>query len=191
MSLTTTVWCNCYHQQVFLTLCYGWHLPSLSLESTSHPSPKEENEKPTSPASATPVEPEAKSSDAPQGDKEAAFNFTDMLSTSKPTSSTTSDHALSSCTYSRLYRHVTLVGGLRAGIFTRLAENTDMDECARKCCARRSCDAAIHMRATCFGLQCSSSKLCSTRPSRLKNFSLHIMYMYRGESNGESRINVL
>ena len=174
---------NYGHRQFFLTL----YLECLPPESTSRPSTKKENENLASPADDTPVEPNAKSLDAPQGDKEPAFNLIGMLSTKKPTLNTTPEPPLSSCNYGRLYHHVTLVGGLRAGVFTRLAENTDMDECAWKCCARRSCDAAILMRSTCFGLQCSSSELCSTRPSRLKNFSLHIMYIYRGETNGKSR----
>ena len=118
-------------------------------------------------------------------DNEPANNLIDILSTKKPASSVTSKPAVSRCTHSRLYRHVTLIGGLRAGNFTRLAEHVDMDKCAQKCCAQRSCNVAILMREACFGLRCSSPELCSTRPARLRGFSLKIMYMYREDSKGK------
>lgn len=107
-----------------------------------------------------------------------------MLLTTKSPPSTTSEPAKSSCTHSKLYRHVTLVGGLRAGNFTRLAEFTDMADCAQRCCDVRSCDVAILMGDTCFALQCSTAELCSARPARLKNFSLKMIYMYKKVSGG-------
>ena len=117
-------------------------------------------------------------------DNDAALNLMNMLLTTTPPPSTTSEPAMSRCTQSKLYRHVTLVGGLRAGNFTRLAEFTDMDDCVKRCCAERPCDVAILMRDTCFGLHCSTPELCSARPARLKNFSLKMVYMYREDSKG-------
>ena len=124
-------------------------------------------------------------------DKDSALNLMNLLSTTKPTSTTTSAPAMSSCTHSKLYRHVTLVGGLRAGNFTRMAEFTNMDECTRRCCAERSCDVAILMRGSCFGLQCSSPELCNAKPARLKNFSLKMIYMYREESKGMFELGIM
>ena len=107
-----------------------------------------------------------------------------MLLTTKAPPSTTSEPAKSSCNHSKLYRHVTLVGGLRAGNFTRLGEFTDMADCAQRCCDVKSCDVAILMGDACFALQCSTAELCSTRPARLRNFSLKMIYMYRKVSGG-------
>ena len=89
------------------------------------------------------------------------------------------------CGYSRVHRHVTLKGGLRAGKVTRVADFSTMDECAQKCCGIVSCDAALLMKRTCFALHCASEKLCETRPSRLKNFSLMVQFVKRPSSRGE------
>ena len=113
-----------------------------------------------------------------------------MLLTTKAPPSTTSEPARSTCTHSKLYHHVTLVGGLRAGNFTRLAEFTDMADCARRCCDVRTCDVAILMGDTCFALECSAAELCSVRPARLKNFSLKMIYMYRKVFKGMLNRNI-
>ncbi|XP_068704874.1 uncharacterized protein [Montipora foliosa] len=112
-------------------------------------------------------------------DNDEALKLMNMLFSTTPTPSTTPTHAKSSCTYSKLYHHVSLVGGLQAGNFSRLVQFSNMAECVRRCCAQRSCDVAILMRDTCFALQCKTPELCSARPARLKNFSLQIVYMYR------------
>ena len=83
------------------------------------------------------------------------------------------------CGHSKLYSHVTLKGGLTAGDFRRLAEFSTMKECARKCCASPTCDVAIMMKDTCFELHCHSRELCETRPARLRNFNLVMMYIHR------------
>lgn len=162
-------------------MCY------LLLESTPRPSTGEETQELTSLSeNNVHVDPEADSKEFynSEDDNEPANNFIEILSPKKPTLGITSEPAVSRCTHSRLYRHVTLIGGLRAGNFTRLAEHTDMDECARTCCAQRSCNLAILMKDACFGLHCSSPELCSTRPARLRGFSLKIMYIYREDSKG-------
>ena len=117
-------------------------------------------------------------------DQGSASNLMKLLVTTKPTPSTTFQPTMPSCTHSKLYRHVTLVGGLRAGNFTRMVELTNMNECVRRCCSERSCDVAILLRDTCFALQCSSPELCSARPSRLRNFSLKMIYMYKKNGKG-------
>ena len=117
-------------------------------------------------------------------DNDEALKLMNMLFSTTPTPSTTPTHAKSSCTYSKLYHHVSLVGGLQAGNFSRLAQFSNMAECVRGCCAQRSCDVAILMRDTCFALQCKTPELCSARPARLKNFSLQIVYIYRKGTEG-------
>ena len=164
---------------------FARYLYFLFPESTPNPSTEEEaQEVPTLSESNVHVKPDADSKVyyTSEDDNESADNLVDFLSPKNPTSSLTSEPEVSRCTHSRLYRHVTLIGGLRAGNFTRLAEHADMDECARKCCAQRSCNLAILMRDACFGLHCSSPELCSTRPARLRGFSLKIMYIYREDS---------
>lgn len=167
---------------IMLTTKFG----ILSLESNPRPTLAEETEKLLTPSESnvdTESDGDAKAFYAKQ-DKAAVLSLMDILSSTKPTPSTTSEPAKTSCTRSKLYRHVTVVGGLQAGNFTRLVEFTDMDDCAQRCCAERSCDVAILMRNTCFGLQCSSPELCSARPSQLRNFSMKMIYMYREKSKG-------
>lgn len=168
-------------------LVFNRYLYLLFPESTPRPSAAEETQElPNLSENNVHVEPDADSKTfyTSEDDKESANNLIDLLSPKNPTSSITSEPAVSRCTHSRLYHHVTLIGGLRAGNFSRLAEHVDMDECTRKCCAQRSCNLAILMRDTCFGLHCSSPELCSTRPARLRGFSLKIMYIYREDSKG-------
>ena len=167
-------------------LVFARYLHFLFPESTPRPSTPEETQELPSLSENFRVEPHADSKYfyASEEDKEPANNMIDLLSPKDPTSSVASEPAVSRCTHSRLYRHVTLIGGLRAGNFTRLAEHVDMEDCAQQCCAQRSCSLAILMRDTCFGLHCSSPELCSTRPARLRGFSLKIMYIYREDSKG-------
>ncbi|XP_015756852.1 PREDICTED: uncharacterized protein LOC107336293, partial [Acropora digitifera] len=118
-------------------------------------------------------------------DNEEALKLINLLFSTKPTPSTTTTPTKPNCTSSKLYRRVSLVGGLRAGNFSRLAQSVGMSECVRRCCDQRSCDVAILMRGTCFALHCASPELCSARPARLKNFSLQIMYMYRAATTAQ------
>lgn len=129
--------------------------------------------------------------DADDDNEDEAFNFMNMLLTTTPAPRITSKPTKSSCVHSKRYRHVTLVGGLQAGNFSRLAEFTNMAECAQRCCAEKSCDVAILMRDTCFALRCSSPELCSARPAQLKNFSLEMIYMYRKGSEGVFGVHLL
>jgi len=166
---------------------FAQYLHFLFPESTPRPSTAEETQElPTLSENNVHVEPDADSKYfyASEEDKEPSNNLIGLLSPKNPTSSVASEPAVSRCTHSRLYHHVTLTGGLRAGNFTRLAEHVDMEDCAQQCCAQRSCNLAILMRDTCFGLHCSSPELCSTRPARLRGFSLKIMYIYREDSKG-------
>ena len=152
----------------------------LFLESTQSPTFAEQT-KPTPTSSVL----DASTSDLyTEEDNEEALKLIDLLFSTKPTPSTTTAPTKPSCTYSKLYRRVSLVGGLRAGNFSRLVQSVDMSECVRRCCDQRSCDVAILMRGTCFALHCASPELCSARPALLKNFSLQIVYMYRTATKG-------
>ena len=91
------------------------------------------------------------------------------------------------CELSEVFSHVTLKGGLNAGQFRRLAEYSTIKECARKCCASKTCDVAIVMKETCFELQCYSKESCETRPAQLKNFNLMIVYIYREKGTSMKR----
>ena len=124
-------------------------------------------------------------------ESEPPSNLFDLFTTDTPihspsTPTAASKTAVPRCRNSKLYRHVSLKGGLRSGNFTRLAQHADMADCAEKCCAKAGCDVAILMRTSCFGLRCASVKLCGTRPARLRNFSLKIMYIHRENPEGES-----
>lgn len=105
--------------------------------------------------------------------------------------STTKTPTTPTCSHSDVYHHVTLKGGLKAGTFRKLAEISNIGECAKKCCARQKCDVAIMMSDTCFGLQCNSTELCETKPAHLKHFRLVMVYIQRNGPRGENRMIVL
>ena len=92
----------------------------------------------------------------------------------------TSDQDHSTCTLNgSIYHKWTFLGGLEAGKFARIADDTDMENCISKCCDLKLCDAAIMNGKTCFSLLCKDRKLCELRPAQLDTFDLVIAFVKR------------
>jgi len=64
------------------------------------------------------------------------------------------------CTRSHILYNHTVVGGLRAGNFTKIAEVDSIETCAALCCAEKTCDLALMLGENCYAGDCASKELC-------------------------------
>ena len=68
------------------------------------------------------------------------------------------------CTRSHILYNHTLLGGLRAGNFTHIAEVDSIETCAALCCAEQTCDLALVLGENCYAGDCASKELCVPVP---------------------------
>lgn len=68
------------------------------------------------------------------------------------------------CTRSHILYNHTLLGGLRAGNFTQIAEVDSIETCAALCCAEQTCDLALLLGENCYAGDCASKELCIPVP---------------------------
>ena len=68
------------------------------------------------------------------------------------------------CTRSHILYNHTLLGGLRAGNFTQIAEVDSIETCAALCCAEQTCDLALVLGDNCYAGDCASKELCIPVP---------------------------
>ena len=68
------------------------------------------------------------------------------------------------CTRSHILYNHTLLGGLRAGNFTQIAEVDSIETCAALCCAEQTCDLALVLGENCYAGDCASKELCVPVP---------------------------
>ncbi|KAJ7382458.1 hypothetical protein OS493_034618 [Desmophyllum pertusum] len=82
------------------------------------------------------------------------------------------------CTRSHILYNHTLLGGLRAGNFTHLAEVDSIETCAALCCAEQTCDLALVLGENCYAGDCASKELCVPVPVKpTANRSSQIAYI--------------
>lgn len=72
--------------------------------------------------------------------------------------------AIPKCTRSHILYNHTLLGGLRAGNFTHIAEVDSIETCAALCCAEQTCDLALVLGENCYAGDCASKELCVPVP---------------------------
>lgn len=86
--------------------------------------------------------------------------------------------AIPKCTRSHILYNHTLLGGLRAGNFTQIAEVDSIETCAALCCAEQTCDLALLLGENCYAGDCASKELCIPVPARpTSNKSSQIAYI--------------
>ena len=66
----------------------------------------------------------------------------------------------------------TLLGGYDAGKFKLLSHSTNMSSCIRLCCGEMTCDVAFMIERKCYGVVCTTLRLCQTIPAK-KSTMLH------------------
>ena len=82
------------------------------------------------------------------------------------------------CTRSQILYNHTLLGGLRAGNFTEIAEVDSIETCAALCCAEQTCDLALLLGENCYAGDCASKELCIPVPvNQMANRGSRIAYI--------------
>ena len=78
---------------------------------------------------------------------------------------------------SKIYREVTLKGGINSGEFMDKGHITDMLECIAKCCAQDTCNVAFVIKETCFAVKCKSYEDCGLKTAVSAYYKPMIAYV--------------
>lgn len=78
---------------------------------------------------------------------------------------------------SKIYKEVTLKGGISSGEFIDKGHISDMTECINKCCAQDTCNVAFVIKETCFAVKCKSYEDCGLKPAVSQFYSPKIAYV--------------
>jgi len=78
---------------------------------------------------------------------------------------------------SKVYRDVTLNGGINSGDFTDKGHVASMDECVSKCCDSDTCNVAFVIKDTCFLVKCKSYENCGLKSAISDYYSPKITYI--------------
>ena len=85
------------------------------------------------------------------------------------------------CIVTRPQSNVTLLGGIKSGIFSEANHVHDMDLCTRHCCLKGDCDLAFMIRDSCYLVKCGNEMLCKTKKARPSNMNPRISFVTRLE----------
>ncbi|XP_066025157.1 uncharacterized protein [Pocillopora verrucosa] len=96
--------------------------------------------------------------------------------TERPPTPTQADDS-QRCAVTRPEYNVTLIGGIKSGIFSEAKHVHDMDLCTKHCCLRKSCDLAFMIRDSCYLVRCTNQSLCKTKRARPSNMNPSITFV--------------
>ncbi|KAL9963284.1 hypothetical protein ACROYT_G032469 [Oculina patagonica] len=83
----------------------------------------------------------------------------------------------STCSASKIYPNVTLLGGIKSGNFTSLGKTKNMQECIGKTCELGRGDLAFMLGSYCYSVSCSSGRVCQTIPAQPSKFDPRIAFL--------------
>lgn len=83
----------------------------------------------------------------------------------------------SSCSSSKIYPNVTLLGGIKSGNFTSLGKTRNMQECIGKSCDLGQGDMAFMLGSYCYSVSCYSDRVCQTIPAQPSKFYPRIAFL--------------
>lgn len=105
------------------------------------------------------------------------FSFVDEQTGDTKALITTKPSSCKDVRVSKVYRDVTLKGGISSGDFTDKGHVTSMDECINKCCGTDTCNVAFVIKDTCFTVKCSSYDDCALKSAVSEYYSPKIAYI--------------
>ena len=83
----------------------------------------------------------------------------------------------SSCSASKIYPNVTLLGGIKSGNFTSLGKTKNMQECIGRSCDLGRGDMAFMLGSYCYSVSCYSDRVCQTIPAQPSKFYPRIAFL--------------
>ena len=114
----------------------------------------------------------------------AAVVKSNVASANKGDSSGNSPGAPGSCKPGKIYKEVTLLGGINAGTYKDIGAVKDINECSSKCCEFSACDVALMLQNRCYLVGCSDGKNCQMQKAKPSAFHPTIVYVTRWNSEG-------
>lgn len=98
----------------------------------------------------------------------------------------------STCSASKIYPNVTLLGGIKSGNFTSLGKTKNMQECIGKTCELGRGDLAFMLGSYCYSVSCSSGRVCQTIPAQPSKFYPRIAFLkWAPKINETGQMNIV
>lgn len=98
----------------------------------------------------------------------------------------------STCSASKIYPNVTLLGGIKSGNFTSLGKTKNMQECIGKTCELGRGDLAFMLGSYCYSVSCSSGRVCQTIPAQPSKFYPRIAFLkWAPKINETGKMNIV
>ena len=94
------------------------------------------------------------------------------------------------CHSDRILAGHSLKGGTRSGHFDSLGETASMHACLQRCCSKHTCDVALLVDGSCFGVACYSKELCEPIPVPHPHFVFsQLGFISKGQKRGDIEKN--
>ncbi|XP_022801241.1 uncharacterized protein LOC111338939 [Stylophora pistillata] len=88
------------------------------------------------------------------------------------------------CQPGKVFKEVTLKGGINAGTYKDVGSVKSMEECSGKCCEFAACDLAFMLSSRCYLVGCSEGKNCQIQKAKPSPYHPSVTYIERWNKEG-------
>lgn len=88
------------------------------------------------------------------------------------------------CRAGKVFKEVTLKGGINAGTYKDVGSVQGMEECSNKCCEFAACDLAFMLSSRCYLVGCSEGKNCQIQKAKPSPYHPSVTYIERWNKEG-------
>jgi len=88
------------------------------------------------------------------------------------------------CRPGKVFKEVTLKGGINAGTYKDVGSVQSMEECSSKCCEFAACDLAFMLSSRCYLVGCSEGKNCQIQKAKPSPYHPSVSYIERWNKEG-------
>ena len=88
------------------------------------------------------------------------------------------------CRAGKVFKEVTLKGGINAGTYKDVGAVQSMEECSSKCCEFAACDLAFMLSSRCYLVGCSEGKDCQIQKAKPSPYHPSVTYIERWNKEG-------
>ncbi|KAJ7382462.1 hypothetical protein OS493_034622 [Desmophyllum pertusum] len=88
------------------------------------------------------------------------------------------------CQPGKVFKEVTLKGGINAGTYKDVGSVKTMEECSSKCCEFAACDLAFMLSSRCYLVGCSEGKDCQIQKAKPSPYHPSVTYIERWNKEG-------
>lgn len=95
------------------------------------------------------------------------------------------------CQPGKIFKEVTLKGGINAGTYKDVGSVKSMEECSGKCCEFAACDLAFMLSSRCYLVGCSEGKNCQIQKAKPSPYHPSVTYIERWNKEGVKHSGML